>query len=191
MPNYSKVDFNQLNENELIHFILFRYHQQIRSLFGVIGELFSKPNEVFNLAPQRIEKLKKTFDFFRNCVEKHLHHEENIVFPFALQMREILDNRKMDHFFGVSITVNSLRILENEHIELTQQLENIKLLCDSFHIEKGLNAHVALLYSALKEFSIGIGYHFQLEDQVLYPKLLALENELLQYSNSQINYQFE
>ena len=191
MPNYSKVDFTQLSENELINFILFRYHQQIRGLFGVIGDLFSKPKEVFNISHSRFEKLKKSYERFQSCLEKHLHHEENIVFPFAIQMREILDAKKQGSYFGVSITVNSLRILEEEHQELNHQLNNIKLLSDYFHVDSHFNAHAALLYSSLKEFCNEFQYHFALEDEVLYPKLLTLENQLLQYSSGQSTYHFE
>jgi len=191
VPNYSKVDFNQLSENELIHFILFRYHQQIRSMFGVISELFSKPSELFNLVPDRFLKLKKSFELFQCYVEKHLQHEESIVFPFASQMREILDAQKKDSYIGVNITVNSIRILKEEHQELIHQLDNIKLLSDYFHIEKGFNAYATLLYSALKEFCNEFRNHFDLEDRILYPKLLTLENELLQLTKGQTTYHFE
>lgn len=181
---YSKVDFSKLNESEIIHFILTRYHQEVRSLFELIGDLFNRKSEIYQIPDETFLKIKKAFHLFQLSLEKHLHHEENIVFPFAQQMYEIFLKPNSKEYPYVSITVNSIRILANEHNELKFQLENIKNLVDEFQLTSYDNANKSLLYSALKEFYNSFNEHFKLEDEILFPKLLKLETELLTRSGS-------
>jgi regulator of cell morphogenesis and NO signaling len=179
VPYYSNVDFSKLNESEIIHFILTRYHQEVRSLFELIGDLFNRKAEVYLIPNETFLKIKKAFHLFQLSLEKHLHHEENIVFPFAQQMYEILSKPNSIEYAYISITVNSIRILANEHNELKFQLENLKHLADEYQLTSYDNANKSLLYSALKEFHNSFNSHFKLEEEILFPKLIELENKLL------------
>ncbi|KAA0243942.1 MAG: hypothetical protein EDM72_08905 [Chlorobiota bacterium] len=78
---------------------------------------------------------------------------------------------------------NPIRMMEYEHTNAGDGLQKIRELSNNFtHPEDACNTFKAL-YSELKEFEEDLHKHIHLENNILFPKSVILEEKLLQTSN--------
>lgn len=109
----------------------------------------------------------------------HMKKEELILFPFIKQVvlaSKIKSKLKPAHFGNVTIPI---QMLEDEHEKAGDIFKNIAKLSNNYTPpDEACNTFKAL-YSKLKEFEQDLHHHIHLENNILFPKVIKLEQQLL------------
>lgn len=108
----------------------------------------------------------------------HMMKEEQILFPCIKEMVTSKSNGSplQSSFFG-SVR-GPIDMMEMDHELAGKNMEKIRELSDNYTLPEDACASYSLLYRMLAEFEEDLHTHVHLENNILFPKALALEKEL-------------
>jgi len=104
--------------------------------------------------------------------------EERILFPYIKQLHYAKKNNEQitPPLFGT--IKNPIRMMEAEHQSAGDALHKIRELSNDFTFPPDACNTFKALYSELKEFEEDLHKHIHLENNILFPKSIKLEEEL-------------
>jgi len=108
----------------------------------------------------------------------HMAKEERILFPY---IKKLVDaGRHVQPFpaahFGT--VQNPVNMMEMEHEMTGKKLEEIKALSNNYALPEDACGSYSFLYRMLNEFEDDLHIHIHLENNILFPKAVALEKQL-------------
>ena len=109
----------------------------------------------------------------------HCDKEDKTLFP---QMRKLFALRRykseMHPSKPVSYIKKSIQVLESEHIDVSNILSEIKRMTNNFTIPLYAPKEYKTLMESLREFESDLHEHLHIENNILFPKIISLEEEL-------------
>jgi regulator of cell morphogenesis and NO signaling len=171
-PSEWQLDF-------LVDYIINNHHQYVRRMIPVISLHADKVASVHGKNHPETLRIADLFLAVREELEMHMMKEERILFPQIKQM--VLNKRENSQLlpppFGT--IQNPKRMMEYEHTSAGDTLSQIRELSNNYtHPEDACNTFKAL-FSELKEFEEDLHKHIHMENNILFPKSITLEAELL------------
>lgn len=158
----------------LAQYIEHNHHRYVRSAIQDLQPLLDRMVVVHGENfPQYIE-IKRLFADLSEELMSHMHKEEKILFPAIILL--IQKGRSLDFAFGT--LANPIRMMMHEHDEAGNILKEIHALTNDFHPPVGACGTVRLSYALLAEFEDDLMQHIHLENNILFPKALALEQSV-------------
>lgn len=178
-PAKSSQDYTSWDLGFLADYIVNTHHKYVLQSMPVIFEYTQKVAKVHgDNHPEAIE-IANTFLKVVDELNRHMMKEENVLFPYI----KILASAKKD---GENIepspfgTIeNPVRMMEHEHDMVGEWMENINKLSGGYTPPAHACTTFRLSYAKLKEFEDDLHQHIHLENNILFPKAIALEKELL------------
>jgi len=107
----------------------------------------------------------------------HMFKEENVLFPYIVDLVNARKNGQPAVMRGFGTVVNPIRMMEHEHETVGNWFKEIETLSANFTPPEYACNTFRALYSALKEFEDDLFLHIHLENNILFPKAIALESE--------------
>ncbi|MGD9900555.1 MAG: iron-sulfur cluster repair di-iron protein [Calditrichaceae bacterium] len=109
----------------------------------------------------------------------HLPKEEQILFPRIKQLIAIKRGQASGSGLGMASIQGPVSVMEREHVSAGSSMEEINRLSKGYSVpEDGCNTY-KLVYQKLKEFEEDLHQHIHLENNILFPKAIELEKELI------------
>jgi len=132
---------------------------------------------------KKYPEINKALFLFRELsvlLVTHSRHEEEIIFPY---IRQIESTHRRKETYG-NLFVRTLRKplsnIEKEHDVIMSILKEIKTLTNDYSCPADASADLSAIYHKLEEFHSDMLQHTHLEDDILFPKAIEMEKELLQ-----------
>ncbi|HVA62263.1 MAG TPA: hemerythrin domain-containing protein [Terriglobales bacterium] len=126
-----------------------------------------------------LSRLQASFQRLCRALEQHLLKEETVLFPLIAQ----IDAAHRDHtppprpsFGGVA---NPIRMMVLEHDEAAAVLAQMRQATGNFQPPADASPAYQELCAGLRAFDEDMRQHVALEDQVLFPRAVAAEQEAL------------
>ncbi|MDZ7624685.1 MAG: iron-sulfur cluster repair di-iron protein [Ignavibacteriaceae bacterium] len=163
----------------LVDYIINNHHQYVRRMIPVISLHADKVASVHGKNHPETLRIADLFLAVREELEMHMMKEERILFPQIKQM--VQTQKENSQFFPPPFGTiqNPIRMMEYEHTSAGDALYQIRELSSNYtHPEDACNTFKAL-YSELKEFEEDLHKHIHLENNILFPKSITLEAELV------------
>lgn len=163
----------------LVDYIVNNHHQYVRRMIPVISLHTDKVASVHGNNHAETLQIADLFLAVREELEGHMMKEERILFPQIKQM--VLNQKESSQFFPPPFGTiqNPIRMMELEHTNAGEALSKIKELSNGYTPPKDACNTFKALYSELKEFEEDLHKHIHLENNILFPKSIELEMELL------------
>jgi regulator of cell morphogenesis and NO signaling len=174
-----KENPNDWHPDFLVDYIVNNHHQYVRRMIPVISLHSDKVVSVHGKNHPETIRIADLFLAVREELEGHMMKEERVLFPQIKQM--VLNQKEKSQFFSPPFGTiqNPIRMMELEHISAGDALSKIRELSNNYaHPEDACNTFKAL-YSELKEFEEDLHKHIHLENNILFPKSIELESELV------------
>ena len=169
------VDFQKLTATELIQYILDKHHtytademQRLEALVEkVVGAHSANHPEVLSMR----SLLQQLFAELKN----HMAKEEQILFPFVAQVEQsILQNRPAP-FVPFGTVNNPIHMMMFEHDNAGEILRELRKLSSDYKAPGDACISYRTFYKALEAFEQDLHQHIHLENNILFPKAIALE----------------
>ena len=182
------LTLEDMSVDRLIDFINGQHHSNEAEVLDFIEEsikkLITNPNCDKALI-SILQKLDEKFTDFKDKLTKHCEKEDKILFPY---MRKLCELRR-DKIFTNTSQKNSfvkkpIQLLEAEHVQASSVLKEIKEITQSFSSQANAPKEYQKLMEHLKEFEVEFHVHLHIENNILFPKVIALEE---QFSNLKSN----
>jgi len=163
----------------LVDYIINNHHQYVRRMIPVISLHADKVASVHGENHPETLKIADLFLAVREELEGHMMKEEKILFPQIKQM--VLTKTENSQFIPppFSTIQNPIKMMELEHRNAGDALSKIKELSNSYTPPEDACNTFKALYSELIEFEEDLHKHIHLENNILFPKSITLETELL------------
>ncbi|HEY3403031.1 MAG TPA: iron-sulfur cluster repair di-iron protein [Ohtaekwangia sp.] len=124
--------------------------------------------------------LKLVFPLFVEDFIEHIYEEEDTLFHFI----QTLDKASRGNFIPTRLYLqlekNSLQKFAMEHEAHDDEMEGIRKITDDYKIDSQTPLHVKVIYNELKAFEKSLITHARIENEILFPKAMALENKVKQ-----------
>jgi len=172
-------DFNSWELDFLADYIINTHHKYVAEANDLIIQYAEKVAKVHGHHYIEVVEINQLFQSLANELNQHMHKEEMILFPF---IKEIAKAKKegsslMRPPFGT--IENPINMMEVEHDDAGDLIKKITFLSNNFTPPEGACNTFRALYAKLEEYQNDLFQHIHLENNILFPKAIALEKELL------------
>lgn len=164
----------------LVDYIINNHHEFTRSKLPEIGAYAHKVAKVHGGRHPELKEIYREFAALQSELMSHLEKEEQVLFPYIKQLAEADDNGRnpeAPHFGEVS---NPIAMMEFEHDEAGGRMKKIRELSDNFTLPQDACTTYRILFQNLEAFERDLHKHVHLENNILFPKAIALEKALRQ-----------
>jgi regulator of cell morphogenesis and NO signaling len=175
------IPFNFIESDTpfLIEYIVHTYHDRIRQTLPVLIDRGSTLNEREGNVYPCIQAILGALVELNSCIKHHLTSEEYAFFPYILEMEHI---RNCEQPFAAAVLgqiEKPVSTFEKEHSACTGLLDSICNWSGEFIPPANATPEHRSWYGMLKEFDTDMRLHMRIENDILFPRALALEAELL------------
>lgn len=172
-------DYNSWELDFLADYIINTHHKYVTQANTVIFEYTQKVSKVHGDRHPEVIEIADIFMEIMNELNCHMMKEENMLFPYIKNLA-ISKRQKMEvHSPGFGSVQNPINMMEHEHEQVGKQLERIKELSNNFTPPSNACTTYRLSYAKLKEYQDDLFQHIHLENNILFPRAIELEKELL------------
>lgn len=175
---FPEINPNKWKINFLCDYIENLHHTYVKQNIPMLNELSEKVARVHgNHAPELI-KIKELWADLVRELTPHMQKEELVLFPYIKKMVALQEGKSgsINAHFGT--VRNPITLMEKEHEAAGELIEEIYLLSNSFTLPDWACNSYRLLYTSLAEFREDLHRHIHLENNILFPKAIALEEKL-------------
>lgn len=173
------IDFRTMPYYKLIAHILEHHHEYIREKGPIILDLLDKIVEVHGDKHTELYEVRKEFIQCFNALEPHLAKEEMVLFPM-IQKYEVAKNNhapKPQPPYGT--IANPIGQMMSEHAMEGDRFVRLHEMTNHFTVPSDGCDSYKLTYSMLKDFEHNLNIHIHLENNILFPRAEAMEQESL------------
>lgn len=139
---------------------------------------------------EQVEKdLKVLYPLFLEDFIHHIYEEEDTLFKYI----KTLERAKKGYYNPSRLyhlmEKNSLQRCAIEHEAHDDEMAGIRNITKGYHLTADAPLHIKVIYSELIHFEKSLQIHARIENEILFPKAMALENEVKQifYSKAKWN----
>ena len=176
----AKIEFEEWGLDFLSEYIQNVHHQYLRKKLPEILEDLLHVAEGHKTKYPELDELLLIFRRMTKEVPPHMQQEEEIIFPYIRQIYHAYKN----HESYASLLVRTLRkpveeVMFRDHEITTKRLQRIRQLTNNYTAPQNACIKHCVTFAKLKELDIDLVQHIHLENNILYPRAMAIEKELL------------
>jgi len=163
--------------DRLIDHIVSKHHSYVRWSMPAIRRHLAKLVEAHAGRHPELVLILGYFDTIAPDLLQHLRKEEQILFPYIceLQANAATCERGVSPFGAVE---NPIRMMEREHRDAADALQAVRRLTDDYAAPADGCATYQVCMAELAQFERDLHQHVHLENNVLFPKAIAMEHRL-------------
>lgn len=172
-------DFNTWDLDFLADYIINTHHKYVKEANEIIAQYADKVAKVHGHHYTETIEINKLFQEIAKELNMHMHKEEFVLFPFIKAIAKAKkEGTKLDPPpFGT--IKNPINMMEMEHTDAGEILFKIKELSNNHTPPEGACNTFRALYAKLEEYQDDLFQHIHLENNILFPKAIELEEQLL------------
>ncbi|MFA6770400.1 MAG: hemerythrin domain-containing protein, partial [Bacteroidales bacterium] len=173
------IDFQSWPLDLLADYIEKTHHRYVQDKSLEIIQYLTKICEVHGTNHPELFKIKKLFTKVIENLAMHMQKEELVLFPFIRKMEKTLRSGQFLEKPSFGSIKNPIETMEDEHLAEGDRYREIDNLSNHYTIPKdGCNTY-QVTYTMLKEFEEDLHMHIHLENNILFPKAILLEERLM------------
>lgn len=172
-------DVNKMDLDELIDHIINTHHKYVINSLPILGEYSAKVAKVHGNTNPEVLEIADQYQYIANELRAHMHKEEGILFPYIRQIAIAKRNNESLSPPPYGTVRNPINMMEEEHDSAGNTMAAIKKLSNDYSPPEHACNTYHVLYAKLKEFEEDLHRHIHLENNILFPKAIKFEAELL------------
>lgn len=177
-PAAAEDDVTEWPLDRLVDHILSRHHTYVRSTMPVIAKHLANLEAVHGKRHPELTRVAAHFGQAKLDLEQHLLKEEHVLFPYVKELSELRARGQALQTSPFGTIENPIRMMEREHVEAVDELRLIRELTGGYATPADGCETYGLCMAELDRFERDLHRHVHLENNVLFPRAVALEREL-------------
>lgn len=176
----ASINFNEWTVDFLVDYIVNIHHAYLTGNFPDIIDTLHRFTESHRSQYSFLPVVLESVHQLRDDLVPRLQQEEHILFPYIKQVAHAYENRES----YAALLVRTLRkpvenIINHEHGRISKSLHRLRELTDNYTPPAHACLSHKVSYARLKEFDNDLVQHVHLESNILFPKAIAMEKEML------------
>ncbi len=171
------IDFESWPLDLLADYVVKTHHRYCEKQIPVLKPYLDKIAKVHGKHHPELLEIKSLFDQVAGDMSAHMKKEELILFPFIKKLVKAQAERVTPQL-GRSVE-NPVNMMMHEHDDQGEAFRKIAELSNDYTLPAdGCNTYRVTL-GLLQEYEDDLHKHIHLENNILFPKAVALEKELM------------
>lgn len=167
-------DVEAMGAGALADHVVATHHAFLRRELPRLDALIERVREAHGARHPELSGLRETFSALREELESHLLKEERVLFPLVKQ----LEAARSAFPIPCGTVANSIRVMRHEHDDAGGALARLRELTGGYEAPGDAGASFRALYEGLAGLEADLHRHIHKENNVLFPKVSALEAAL-------------
>ncbi len=171
-------DFSQMELDALAEYIVEKHHTYVMEHLPIVEEYVNKIARVHGDTHAELYEVQKYFITIRDELLSHMPKEENVLFPYIKTLIEAKKSgiKPVKPHFGT--IKNPIRVMESEHDNAGDAFEKIHKITQDYTLPADACKSYQFAFHLLEEFENDLNIHIHLENNILFPRAIALEEEI-------------
>ncbi len=175
------INFYDWDIDFLTEYIINVHHFYLKKILPELKPLLEHFTDEHSNKYPELTQLKNDFTKLYKYLLPHIEEEEKLIFPYIKQVAHAYQSK--DSY--AALLVKTLRkpvekIMAHDHEILFEIIQPLRKLTNQYTAPaKACTSH-RVIFSKLKELDTDLVQHIYLENDILFPKALEMEKELLQ-----------
>lgn len=172
------LDFQKFSLTELIAYILNTHHVFTKSEMDRLQLLADKVLAAHGGNHPELVHLDELLTRLCADLKPHMFKEEQILFPYILAMVEAGKQNRAVPFAPFGTVNNPIRMMMREHDTAGEILRELRAVTFDYRVPTDACVSYQTLYQRLEDLEKDLHQHIHLENNILFPRALALETAL-------------
>lgn len=175
------IDFDSWNIDFLADYILNVHHSYLKKAVPETKEQVNKFLEEHRKKFPGLEEIEVVLNRFLKEFPPHMQQEEEIFFPYIKQIYHAYINRES----YAKLLIRTLRkpleeVMQKEHENTGANLHRLRMITANYTPPENACMTHKITFAKLEELDKDLVQHIHLESNILFPKAIKMEQELLQ-----------
>jgi regulator of cell morphogenesis and NO signaling len=140
-----------------------------------LGALFVKVCSVHGQNHPELVEIRTIFAGLAQELSTHMMKEEMVLFPYITRMEEAVIQREPVLTPPFGSVQNPVSMMEHEHESAGAALRAMRAATGGYTAPPDACVSYQTLYKALAEFEADLHQHIHLENNILFPRAIAME----------------
>ena len=160
---------------DLVAHIKNTHHKYTREEIARLGPLFDKVCSVHGKNHPELVEIRTSFAGLAQELTMHMMKEEMVLFPYIVSMEEAVIQHEpvLPPPFGS--VQNPVSMMEHEHDSAGNALRAMRQASGGYGAPPDACVSYQTLYKALAEFEADLHQHIHLENNILFPRAIVME----------------
>jgi regulator of cell morphogenesis and NO signaling len=173
------IERDQRSPSELIEFIVSTHHEFTRNEFSRLLPLMDKVAGKHGENHPELLEIKRLFQELAADLMPHMQKEERVLFPYIEKVEAAANGRSPVPMAPFGKVENPIRMMMFEHEAAGDILRQIRTLSSDYTTPDGACPSYKGLYAGIEDLERDLHRHIHLENNILFPQAVELENKVL------------
>ena len=160
---------------DLIAHIKGTHHKFTREEIARLGPLFDKVCSVHGKNHPELDAMRDTFGGLAQELTTHMMKEETMLFPYIVRMEEAAIEKSPVVPSPFGSVRNPVAMMMHEHDSAGNALRGLRQASNGYTAPADACISFQTLYRALAEFEADLHQHIHLENNILFPRAIEME----------------
>jgi regulator of cell morphogenesis and NO signaling len=161
--------------SSLVEHIKNTHHKYTREEIARLGALLEKVCAVHGKNHPELYEVQTTFSGLSQELTMHMMKEEMMLFPYIVRMEEAVIQKEPVLPAPFGTVQNPVAMMEHEHDSAGNALRAVRKTSNNFLAPSDACVSYQALYKALDAFEADLHQHIHLENNILFPRAIAME----------------
>jgi regulator of cell morphogenesis and NO signaling len=162
----------------LIEHILAKHHAFTRNELERLDRLMAKVRGVHSERHPELVKAEALLHAMKQELLQHMFKEERLLFPYVKELENAVEHDAVPPHAIFGTVRNPIQMMSLEHDTAGEMLRELRRVTNGYALPPDACASFRALYQGLQEFEADLHEHIHLENNLLFPRALALELEV-------------
>lgn len=173
-------NWSQRSLASLIGHIVEKHHTYCREEGDRLQQLLTKVVSKHGGRHSELAQVQELFTSLRSELSMHMMKEEQMLFPYIVRLEEAATRKSAAPRAPFGTVQNPVRIMVMEHDDAGRLVKEIRTLTGSFTVPEAACTSFRALYQGLEAFEADLHLHIHLENNLLFPRAVTLEETMVQ-----------
>ena len=169
------VDFQQMTLSGLINYILDKHHVYTKDEMNRLEAMVARVVSAHGANHPELLTMRDLLQQLVAELRGHMFKEEQILFPFVIELEQSVLQNRSTPFAPFGTVNNPIRMMMMEHDNAGEILRELRKLSSNYKTPADACISYQTFYQALEAFEQDLHQHIHLENNILFPKAIALE----------------
>jgi regulator of cell morphogenesis and NO signaling len=170
------ANWNEKPLADLMAHVVNKHHGYVRQELPRLGALATKVTTKHGPNHPEMTEVQEVFQGLSDELTTHMMKEEQVLFPYIERMEEAAIEKRPNAQSSCFGTVqNPVRMMMMEHDSAGEALRQLRSLTNDYTAPQDACMSFQALYKGLSEFEADLHQHIHLENNILFPRAIAME----------------
>lgn len=177
-PNNESIDFRTWPLDLLADYIEKKHHRYVQESIPALKQFLDKLCRVHGGRHPELFEINEEFSASASELTMHMNKEEMILFPHIRKMVEHKNGKGKAQAPAFGTVKNPIQMMMHEHDTEGERFRKIAELSSNYQAPEDGCTTYRVAFAMLQEFESDLHLHIHLENNILFPKAIDLEQSI-------------